>query len=68
MRKALGDTRRFIQTATVVGLPAPVGGWNTADGLSTMPPLDAVVMDNFTPEENGVVLRGGDKQSLTQSP
>lgn len=60
MRTALADTRRFIQTSTVSQLPAPTGGWNTSDGLATMPALDAVVMDNFTPEESGVILRGGD--------
>ncbi len=65
MRQALGDTRRLVQTAAVASLPAPIGGWNTADGLSAMPPLDAVLMDNFTPEEAGVFLRGGDELFAT---
>ena len=65
MRTARADTRRFTQTSTVASLPAPVGGWNTADGLSTMPPTDAVLMDNFIPEETGVILRGGDTTFAT---
>jgi len=60
MRQPLADTRRFVQTSTVIPLQAPVGGWNTADSLATMPQLDAIVMDNFIPEETGVILRGGD--------
>lgn len=60
MRQPVGDTRRFRQSSTLIPLPAPVGGWNTADGLANMPALDAVTMDNFVPEESGVFLRGGD--------
>lgn len=65
MRKALADSRRLIQTSVVAPLSAPTGGWNTADSLATMPPLDAVLMDNFTAEESGVFLRGGDTSFAT---
>ncbi|MBL4752023.1 MAG: hypothetical protein JKY52_00270 [Flavobacteriales bacterium] len=60
MRTAIADTRRRTQTSTVLALQAPIGGWNTADSLATMPQLDAIVMDNFIPDESGVILRGGD--------
>lgn len=65
MRQAIADTRRLSQTATVVPLPAPVGGWNTSDSFANMPPLDAIVMDNFTPEDNSVDLRKGDESFAT---
>lgn len=44
------------QPATI---PAPVGGWNTINNLASMPPIDAVVLDNFYPSTDAVVLRGG---------
>lgn len=60
MRQPLANNARARQVSTVVALPAPIGGWNTASSLASMPPLDAITMDNFIPEEKGVVLRGGD--------
>ena len=35
------------QSARTVTVPAPIGGWNTRDPLSTMQPTDAVVIDNW---------------------
>ena len=40
-------------------LPAPVGGWNTRDGLPLMPEEDAVILDNFFPNSTSVDLRKG---------
>lgn len=43
-------------------LSAPIGGWNTRDPLSQMPPTDAIVMDNINPGTNNVSMRKGYKQ------
>ena len=32
-------------------LPAPIGGLNVRDSLDTMPETDAIVMDNYLPQE-----------------
>lgn len=39
--------------------PAPYGGWNTRDSLADMPPHHAVLLDNWFPTENEVMLRKG---------
>ncbi len=40
-------------------LPAPTGGLNARDALANMPETDAVVLDNWFPQNNSVVRRGG---------
>ena len=40
-------------------LPAPVGGLNKRDSLDTMSETDAIVMDNYFPNNNSVSLRKG---------
>lgn len=42
-----------------LSLPAPLKGWNTRDELDAMDPLDAVLMDNFFPDNSGVSVRTG---------
>src|SRR5512135_3576870 len=42
-----------------VSLPAPTGGWNARDGLGEMPPLDAVILDNWFPRPADVLQRPG---------
>lgn len=54
-RRALGA--KPVTVPAKVG--APVGGWNTRDALTEMDPLDAVVLDNFYPDLNGVSSRNG---------
>lgn len=49
----------FQQRARSVTLPPPVGGWNARDALASMPPTDAVALDNFTPGSTDVALRNG---------
>lgn len=46
-------------------LAAPVGGWNARDAVATMPPLDAVIMDNVWPTTSDVMLRKGYTQWAT---
>jgi len=40
-------------------LPAPTGGLNVRDSLDCMEESDAIVMDNYLPAENRVMLRKG---------
>jgi len=47
------------QTAAPVSLPAPIGGLNARDSIASMPEIDALVMENFFPQETSVDLRKG---------
>jgi hypothetical protein len=40
-------------------IPAPYGGLNTRDSESNMQPTDAIVLENFIPEQGGVKSRKG---------
>ncbi len=40
-------------------LSAPIGGLNVRDSLDTMPETDAIVMDNYLPQETKIILRKG---------
>ena len=58
------------QTAQLAVIPAPTGGLNYRDPISAMSPLDALVLTNFIPKQQGVELRKGWQQkteSLTES-
>ena len=46
-------------------LPAPVGGWNARDPIASMPPTDAIFLDNFFPRPGDVILRKGSSQYAT---
>jgi hypothetical protein len=46
-------------------VPAPVGGWNTRDSLASMPPIDAVKLDNLFPTTIDVEIRGGQADFAT---
>lgn len=65
MRTALRPNPRQKQTAQVVSLPAPVGGWNARDSIAAMPPIDAVIMDNWFPDTDYVKLRNGYANHVT---
>ncbi len=43
----------------VLNLKAPVGGFNTRDQYSDMPPTDAVQLINWIPSPAGITARGG---------
>lgn len=47
------------QTVQVIAIPAPVGGLNYRDPLSSMAPTDALVLENFIPKQTGAELRRG---------
>jgi hypothetical protein len=42
-----------------VSLPAPVGGWNARDSLTSMQPNEAVILENWYPATTEVTLRAG---------
>jgi hypothetical protein len=73
MRQALGGALRLPlrdnapqeQRAQTTSLPAPVGGWNARDSIAAMPPLDAVIMDNWFPDTDYVKLRNGYTNHVT---
>ena len=46
-------------TSAIVSQPGPVGGWNTRDAIDSMPPEDALQLDNLFPAIGKVELRGG---------
>ena len=47
------------QVAQSFTIPAPVGGLNYRDAISAMNPLDALVLTNLIPKQQGVELRKG---------
>ena len=49
----------------VISKSAPVGGWNTRDALATMSINDAPIMDNWFPNSEGIVTRGGYRTHTT---
>lgn len=57
--QALRANVRKQRVAEVISVAAPMGGWNTRDGLAAMDPMDAKQLDNYIPVGNGVTLRGG---------
>jgi hypothetical protein len=48
-----------------LSVPAPLKGWNTRDELDAMDPLDAVQLDNFYPDSEGVYVRTGSQSWAT---
>lgn len=47
------------QVSQLANTPPPTGGLNLRDPISDMSPLDALVLDNFIPRQQGVELRKG---------
>jgi hypothetical protein len=54
--------RRVARTAS---LDSPSGGWNARDSLADMPASDAVILTNWFPGTNEVILRKGYSQWAT---
>lgn len=65
LRQALRQNPARKQVSRSVSVPAPVGGWNTLNALPDMPPEDAVILDNWFPNTNGVSLRNGSSSWAT---
>jgi hypothetical protein len=49
-------------------LPAPVGGWNARDAITSMPITDAIRLENWFPGPTSVDLRPGTSVHMTQIP
>lgn len=47
------------QFSDPVKIPPLIGGWNARDPLASMPPEDAVILQNFVPGTGGISLRTG---------
>jgi hypothetical protein len=45
--------------AQPISVPAPITGWNARDALDEMAPTDALLLDNWYPDAQGVVVRNG---------
>jgi hypothetical protein len=59
MRQALRPSPQKQAVARDAIVPVPVGGLNARDALDSMPPTDALVLDNWFPETSYLRLRRG---------
>ena len=59
MVQAAQFARPVAQQSFLTTLPAPVGGLNARDAIASMPPTQAVVLENFFPTSAGVMVRLG---------
>ncbi len=50
---------RGTRTTKPTSLASPLKGWNTRDPFEAMDPLDAIMLDNWYPTVNGLVVRNG---------
>ena len=50
------------RTARQYSLPAPTDGWNARDNIAAMPPLDAVILDNWFPSTGYLQVRNGNTE------
>ncbi len=57
--------QRSALIARSFSLPAPTGGLNSIDSLADMPASDAIVMENFFPQQDYVELRRGHASHAT---
>ena len=55
------------QKASSRAVPPPIGGWNARDALDTMKQHDAVLLDNWFPRQNDVIMRRGYEEFETMS-
>lgn len=51
--------------ASVRSFPSPVGGINARDSLASMPPIDAIALENWFPRTTDCVIRGGFTSHVT---
>ena len=57
--------QRQRQESRAEHIPAPTGGWNTRDPIGSMPPGDAIILENFFPMPGDVMLRQGYSDQVT---
>jgi hypothetical protein len=59
MLSQLQRARASRRTTTPETISAALKGWNTRDPYEAMDPLDAILLDNWYPTVNGLVVRNG---------
>jgi hypothetical protein len=64
-RRPLGYRTRRSQQIKVLSRPAPIGGLNARDALGAMPAMDAYLLDNWFPQQDGLVTRNGSASHAT---
>jgi hypothetical protein len=52
----------------VASIPAPTGGINARDNIASMPPTDALVLENFFPQPSYVEIRKGSETHASGLP
>ena len=57
--KALRAAARQGAAARAVTVPAPIGGWDTQNAITDMPPQNAIRLDNWFPSTDRVTMRPG---------
>lgn len=67
-RKPRNGPIRGAAVGRTQSVPAPIGGLNAVDSLASMPPEDAIVLDNFFPQPTYVQLRNGSTTFSTGLP
>ena len=65
MRQALRTNPGRLPVARDAVVPVPVGGLNARDALDSMPPSDALSLDNWFPEPSYLRLRRGSEAWVT---
>jgi hypothetical protein len=65
MRRALSKNARQQTVDNEWTTPATVGGWDTQSSVADMPIKNAIVLDNFFPDEAQVSLRKGHTEHAT---
>lgn len=65
LRQPIRTKGRQRQVSVVETVPAPIGGWNARDSIATMPPEDAVDLENWFPTTTDCVIRSGQSDYAT---
>lgn len=56
------------QVTQTTSVPAPIGGLNARDSVASMPPTDAVTMENWFPTPTNITVRSGSTSFATGMP
>jgi hypothetical protein len=62
----MGLLRGQTQQTQSAWFPAPTGGINRTDSIGALPPTEAILMNNMTSSSNGITVRPGYTNHVTQ--
>jgi len=65
MRRPARPNPERQAVAKPISIPSPTGGLNTRDSISSMPPTDAVILNNWIPDTDTCTLRRGYKTHVS---